>query len=675
VINDLEGILFGDFDVNDGERYSIESLTFKPAEAKPQWADNADADGAVLVQEPHYTNAYFELQIRVEPAADSDQALEAVGDLLDAVHAAKRTTGGLPIPWTPNGATRTYTWYCLLGELEELPIESNGELAGWFFDSPVVKVKLTCRPFGYGEERVVLDLTTSSEPLQEVFIGGIQGDVPAEATLRVTDKANQDRRYVEWGQDLVGSAVGNPALELTVGGGLDTEGFSGALAVRAGSRSASAAKVTLGQKAVVICSTGAVQHVGSFKLSVRNQSARGALFRVSYRDGDGPWTSLPWVSGGSWTQSVPTDWRSIGLGEAFLDEVEKGEQASELRIEGKMEEGFAKQTAYVDLLDLMPSRRWGRGRAPINLITPSAYSVSDPFDQAEGNATGKEADVGGVYAAIANSAETDFTVAGGKLMRTAVADGGTIGTWPFSGRAIGTPGKFKNVAAAFDYRVGAAALESSRWGFLLAYVDNTHFVLVNLARDKTGKVKALVNSPSGTVLGESDYLSNYAGLSTEFNLTCEGTLLVITTGSRLTVYSESAYEPLRPVVQVENALVGVEGKVAIYDQKREAGGGYIREYDNLSVWVPDVPVVCPSGRALEIRADAEEREDAAGIRWSPLPQYRGGHFLLDPAGKDDLVNRVAVKMRRANLTEDVEANLTDPQGVEVLARERFLAPR
>jgi|GEM_PF-5192680 len=686
MINNLEGILIGELDVNDGIRYSVESFVFKPAEAKPQWADNADSDGAVLVQEPHYTNAYFELQIRVEPARDQDEALEAVGDLLDAIHSAKRTPGGLPIPWTPNASTRTYTWYALLGELEELPTELNGDLAGWFIDSPVVKVKMTCRPFGYGDERVVLEPLTSSEPLQVLYLENIEGDVPAEATLRVTDEAMENRRYFEWGQDVVAAAADNSPLEMEIGVGLTITGFMGELATRGGSRSEKAAEVVLTQTPVVICSTGQITHTGTFKLKGRVLCAgAGGLFRASYRVGEGPWTSLPWVTpqviGSGFAISPEAEWADLDLGEAFLEEVSAGPQVSEIRIEGRAEQGAPKLSAFWDLLDLFPSRRWGRAHAPLTVSLPTSILWGDAFDQSAGTATGGKAEYGGALIAPTNSDTTDFTFAGGKLKRTAIGDTGSIGSAPLEGRGIGVATKVEDLGFRFDYNIVGSALNEGfgaaafTFGQIVSYVDNTHFIAVTLEYTFALGWTLIVRRPDGTPIGTVGlgWHLGPAGIEPTNANYRTGTLMSIVHGNVLSVYLAGEAQTLTQLVSIEDPLVGVEARCFIYDQWT-GGGALTREYDNVALWVPDQQLVCASGRALEVRGDSEDREDQAGDFWSPMP-YRGSHFLLDPAGREERVNRLALRMRRNDVVGEPSRDLTDPQSVEVRVRERVLAPR
>jgi hypothetical protein len=488
----------------------------------------------------------------------------------------------------------------------------------------------------------------------------IGGDVPAEAILVVTDLSGQDRRYVEWGMDTVDSEEGNPPLLLEADEQLVVEGYSGELTELEGSHSGEVVKATLRPTALVLCSTGAIEHVGSYRQKLRVQtSGEGALFHISYRVGDGPWvTSLPWVEPAQVGQ-----WMELDLGEAFLEETEKGEQVSEIRIEAKVEETNC--TGYVDTLGLMPTRRYGVARAPLNLDTPTDLLVADSFNQAEDEATGKEAEAGGKYEAVPSSAEEDFTIAKGKLKRIATEDSGTF-VEAFFGRGIGTSQKLTDFVMRCDFAIESTSFASLRFGHILNYVDSEHFILVWLGYlgdgGTSGPWQIVVSSPSGGTVG---YALNV------LYPPAQGTLLSHVSGERLTLHLGANLEK---VLSVEHPMVGVEGKAFLYDENRGETAA-TREYDNLAIWEPDQPVACPPGRSLEIRSDAAERENPEGTYWSPVPRYRGANFYLDPAGDSGQINRIAVKMRRNDTKEEPDASLADKQSIEVRVRERFLSPR
>src|SRR4029079_15250408 len=104
------------------------------------------------------------------------------------------------------------TFKVLSGEITGLPVSMDGDDAGWFKNSPVLEVTLTCQPFGYGTETVGSG-TSSATPFVTVTLASVLGDVPAEGRLIVTDAATQARRYMEWGLE---NRYYDPATSLLV---------------------------------------------------------------------------------------------------------------------------------------------------------------------------------------------------------------------------------------------------------------------------------------------------------------------------------------------------------------------------------------------------------------------------------------------------------------------------
>lgn len=385
-----EGLILDGLDLNSAAGpLTVENLDFKPAKKKPLWADNADADGELLVSEAHYTNAFFEqLRIRVEPQADMDAALDVLAQLTDKLQKAERmaAAGGIPLPWTPAASTKTWAWYVILGEYEELPITPTGELAGWFLSSPVVTVKLTCRPFGHGEEKRVLAPVQSAAPLQSALLEDPGGDVPAEARVILTDKAGQDRRHGELGLEQLESKEASPTLLLD-SDALVTTGFAGAQAARAGSYDPNASgnnviRATAVSAAVAMCSTGPIANIGSFRLKPRIYAlSENIRIRASYKVGDGPFQALEWKQ-----PTVINAFSEIDIGEATLDRLLKGTQKSEIRIE--LKSLGANSAVDLDYLSLLPTGKgYGKARG-LASDDPNNLLAYDEADQAAGNLTG-----------------------------------------------------------------------------------------------------------------------------------------------------------------------------------------------------------------------------------------------------------------------------------------------
>lgn len=385
-----EGLIFDGLDLNNtGGPFVTEAIAFKPAQKKLQWADNPDADGDALVDEAHYTNAYFEgWRIRIDPQASMDEALARLAELTDKLQKAERmaAAGGIPLEWTPANSTKTWTWYALVGEYDQVPVEPTGELAGWFLSSPIVTIKVTARSFGYGKEKQVLAPVSSTLPLQTAILEDPGGDVPAEARIQITDEAGQDRRLAELGLEQLDEAKSPPAL-LIDSDSMIVTGLAGAQATREGAYDPNGSgnnviRCTAISTPVVACSTGPITNIGAFRLKPRIYAlSEDVRIRASYKVGDGPFESLPWQR-----PVLINAWSEIEVGEATLDRLLKGTQKSEIRFEVKSV--GSKTEVDFDYLQMFPTTKGYakvRGLASEGLTNLLAY---DEADQPAGNLTG-----------------------------------------------------------------------------------------------------------------------------------------------------------------------------------------------------------------------------------------------------------------------------------------------
>ncbi len=687
--SDLEQLVLAEFDFNDQDACSLEALSFKPAEAKPQWAGNADADGEELVEEPHYTNAYFDLEVRVEPAKDTDAALKVVGELLDKLQACARTQGGLPLEWTPNNSTRTYTWYATLGELTELPITVDGELAGWFIDSPVLKVKLTCRPFGYREERTVLESVGSgAEPLQVAYVGEIESDVPAEAELLVTDAATQDRRYLVWGRDLVTGEEGNPA-SLLVAKDFETEGFTGSVTTRSGAYSEE--KVVRGtaiSQATTLCSSGVIADVGSFRMLGRFYSASSdARVRLVYRSGDGPLIPLDWKE-----LPVAEGLCQVDLGEVTFAEAKLGEQRSEYRIEIKST--GANCTVDFNYAEHIPTGRgYGVARG-IGNPDPTTLHAYDEFEQAEGSLSGKELGLGGKWSGAGDAVDFKVIAAEDLIKRELVEDSPEWkGRYAIAGSTAYAAAQVSaTLVMSSTKTLDTLSMKHLRGGLFLRYQDTENWVMATISGSYELKTIYGVASAHPESSFQLLVFKSVAG-----TVTCIGTPVVVTapvsailpttvltftalangvwwataTGS----YGTKSVSGQDSDLATGGALA--EGKPGIYAEGSLASKwNCVATFDSFStLGIDPAGVVCYSGRRALARYSGFTRQDSSGTYYGPASLYRGANFFLDPAGSSGRVNRLVAGMRRNDVVEEEDANVTDKQSLKVVARERFLTPR
>lgn len=644
----------------------IESLTFTPAAKKAQWAENPDADGAALVKESRYTNSYFELQVRAERQEDTEAALEHVGELLDAMQGCERARGGAESLWIPNETEPGYTFYAVMAEIVNVPIEVQGDMVGWMLSCPVLQIKVTARPFLYTAERTVVEAKESeATPAQEIFVKGIKGDVPAEARLIVKDKATQNRRYVQWGRDVVETE--EPPACLITAASLVTEGFSGEAKTRSGAYSEEKVKrATAVSSATTICSTGSIKHVGSFAVYMRPYAgSTNARFRISYRNGDGPLIPLEWK-----TPPVEANFSHMFMGEVFLDEVEQGEQTSEIRIEHKTSGAVVEND--VNYLLLLPSRasHKARGRA---VNTPTKLLAYDEFLQTEGALSGKNLGGPGTITWSGAGDSDDFTViaADDVARRTATSDSSlNAGRFGLAGST-----EYESVQVSAVASSSVLKEEVSRIGVLARYVDTSNWLIGVLSTGLSssgGAIRVWLEvirciSGSAVALGRTELTAASVLPSTTV------TLSVAASGSWTAESMGEGISGQSSTLATGGALA--KGKVGIYDAWTSATA-CTRTLDSFNAMGADsAAVVCYSGKAIEFNSRGAERESSAGGTWGQPDLPRGANFYLEPEGADERINRIIVLMRRGDVEEEADSAVTDKHTVEIKVRERFLLPR
>lgn len=671
--------------LNDGSTFVMESLNFTPAAPKPTLVTNTDSDGEELVEEPHFTNATFEAQIRIFPGGkkDMDAALEKVRELVTKLQECARTEGGSPLKWTPAEATQTLTWYAILGEVLEIPVEITGDMAGWLLKQPkpIIKLKLTCRPAGYAEERVVLSASTSSLPMQTVYVGGIEGDLPAEAKIVLTDKSSNDQRFAEWGQDVV-TSESNPSLLLKGIESLKISGFSGSETTRSGSYSSKVVKGSFPVVPIAACGTGEIEHVGRYRLRLRCQGENyGFLVRAAYRTGDGPWTFLPWAEA-----PVKEEWTEVDLGEAVFPKATQGTQVSEIKIEGQSngeehetEEGVdgnlntvtTNVVGYIDLLSLVPCKRYGTARGPVNVEPGSSFKAYDPLQDNSGALGGTVADTGGTWETSGDAKDfTGVEVNGSRYYyRNEVSDTTEVGRYA----VLSGTSTISDVVMEMEVNTSGRN-NTADLCFLARYASTSnHFKLIFTPQSNgIDRIRAHVRVGGTTFAGGYD---SWKEIGQRLAPNTWGQFKIAIIGG----YYEIWWIGEKIATGYSNSLASSlkTGKIGIYDQFTEVGTTYqiSRRYRNFAAWVPTIPTVCEAGQSVQIDKTGAIREDANGNFWARVPESRGATFELDPAGSEGRINRVTNKMRRKDLKYEPDTNITSSSSIEVLARERYLAPK
>jgi hypothetical protein len=100
------------------------------------------------------------------------------------------------------------------------------------------------------------------------------------------------------------------------------------------------------------------------------------------------------------------------------------------------------------------------------------------------------------------------------------------------------------------------------------------------------------------------------------------------------------------------------GKSGIYDYY-DGSGTISRYYDNFAVSVPPPDAAIFASQSLEVRSDAIEREDSAGVCWQRPSIYEGKYLRVPPSGREARTARVIVKDSRGSLTTGLDSGIDD----------------
>jgi hypothetical protein len=643
-------------------------FSWQPARKLLEWVKAADGDGSRLVRPPTHENAVLNYTVRIDDAGDMDATLDVLGELVDKLQAAERTSAGggrgLELLYTPAGSERTGTIYVQAGEIEDLPHDHE---SGWFFGRPEIKIRLDCHPFIFSDEKVYPAApTTSSLPLHELTVPDVGGDVAAEARLTFTDMAGQLREYVRWFLDdqlttplLIDSdqmvVTGMGGVQMNIAGAYDNP-VSGNNAIRGAVASTPSA----------VCSTAELSHVGVLATLLRFYAhSDDVQVRLAYRVGRGQWTTLPWVS-------APTSgkWCEVDLGRATVSAAAAGTQGFTARFEAKCDNVSAIDIDFA-ILGSVGVVGGGTARETSEIQTPAVFAARDEFNQFQGVLTGKLPSVGPAWAALAGSDATDYNVDDDAhdVRRTSTLDTGSFAAGTFAGRAVGFPLSLGSVIFASNFWV-SHFVSGISFGHVVRAVNGSNFMLVSL--DATGDGQRTLLSIYKVIGG-----ALASGVGTEIPGlvpgTVNGRLTTEVIGTRVRIFY-AATPTATPVLVMRHSdpVLGTtlaSGGVYLWDQNLLSDAS-TRVSDNVAAWVPDPAAVCFPNQSIEYRGfgpDAALREDPTGTYSGQPAEYRGARFALPPG-----TSRIAVMARRNDINVLSSEGGADAAQLQVAYRERHL---
>jgi len=663
----LEQLVLDSLALNDATNYRLQAFETPPPPKRFEWVTGGDSDGGALVRDPLFENREIICRIRVTQQSTMDLALAKIAAIVDKLEEAEKHPEGLDLVWTPANGTKSITFKVLSGEVQGLPVTMDGDDAGWFKNAPVVTVKLTCKPFGYGPE-VVGGSTSSATPFVTLTVAGVTGDVPAEGRLIVTDAATQARRYLEWGLEQRYYDSGTSLL--IESDSMTTTGTGGTGTTRTGAYDPGAAgnsviRGTLWRSPIRVAGTGNLGHVGTYRVKARVYgNGTGAIrVRFAWQEGDGPYRANRYVDAHMLGTFIEVD-----LGIITIPPTDAGTQRWSGFVEAYSD--TPGDTLDVDYLVLVPA----------------------------GEGYGKARGVGNIAATAVNGYD-DFTSLGaGSGLNTRVAPSG--GTWATSGATTDFVGNTTPTGLVFR----ATSTDASRRFAILGatnYTDTQTEVFMQYLWPTT-----LLNVTGGVITRWTDS-SNYAyaqwsvsnGL-TAFHIgqVVAGvtTILASSTGYfspnqwwgiRLTAFATGGLvaelrfgvgsaQPILVLRGQSSAIATggtlATGKPGFFDQNT-SGSAVSRLYDFFSTSTPSgEPIVINSTRSAEIRSDAAKRYDSTNTYFGDMPAYRGSRFLVPPAGAANRTSRVLVKAHRQDIESIDASTVTDNLTAQVAYTPRYL---
>lgn len=655
---DLEELALDGLDLNDDANFDAEALVVTPPSKRLVWLAqrHGDALGDVGTERRTIT-----LRIRPRVTGTMDGALAKLAQITDKLQKAERTEGGIEFTWTPAGSSKTVTAYVLAGEITGMPVVVTGDDAGWFIRRPPVEIRLDCRPFLYGPEETITAVTNAN-PLQEIVLSAVKGDVPAEGRLVLTDNATQARDFADWGIH-TGTVAESTAAVLIDSASLTVSGYSGTATTRTGAYSASGVvRGTTSPNWVALATTGALTTFhGARRVKLRLYTTTAdAQVRVAWRSGDSLLTRTAPV-----TPHLTNLWVEVDLGVIDVRNGETVEIIPEFRAD------TAGQSLDCDYILQMPADRYAKARAVTQMTTPTSFDARDEFDQTAGALTGKTAPVGGAWSGSGDA--DDFTVetTGKTAQRTAVSDSSlSNGRFAYVGSAVGASGARVGFKFSSFPQLGTGA-----WLGVLARRSASGWLFAGLQLQSTISASRFVVAKSGTIIQQTDP-SYYFGLANtlyyaEVEVTTAGTYtarLIGHTGENVLI-SLTGYDA--DLVAGQPLATGTRG---FYDAWASTNVS-TRNFDHFAAWTYTNDRAIYSGQSFEFRSDSSKRENAAGTK---LADYttRGSRFYVPQAGDEGLVSRVVARAKRNDVETLPDDQIADSTTAQAFIRSRHLnAPR
>jgi len=246
------------------------------------------------------------------------------------------------------------------------------------------------------------------------------------------------------------------------------------------------------------------------------------------------------------------------------------------------------------------------------------FTARDRFYEREGFLTGRAADLGGTYVALAGSDTTDFTVEPIFLtmstQRTAVSDTGSFAN-SRKGRAVGLPLSMTDTSFAYSFSI-TGDTTNVKFGQMVRVSGAKKYLLIYFERiagsDEWVPRVWKQNEESGTIVSQPVELTvEFPSSGSEVS----GRLLTHVVDDQVTVLTAPAgSEDFEVALRArDNDLAGAlsSGGVYIFDENSGAGA-CTRRYSNFAAWAPNRDAAVFAGRDAHLTSEGLFRRDRGG---------------------------------------------------------------
>lgn len=485
----------------------------------------------------------------------------------------------------------------------------------------------------------------------------IKGNMPARCEITVTDKSGNNQQGTGWA-----ARCRNYSSASTAAWDLQAEALtpleSATEAAQTGASGNTVRHSNLPTSWTPVLSTNL--KAGTY---LTHEGLYDVWARVYTTSGNRPWLRMVYDVGDLLAPNENTQvqipaangWYLVYLGQADLRPVPYGTHRWQGVIQGRGPIGG--ENVDIDRLFLFCADECsGILGAPRTYDVPlTGFKARDLYLQAEGNLTGKTAEVGGKnYSAITNSDADDFTITSAdKVRRVSTLDSGTISA-TFAGRAVGLALGLTDQMAEIDFIWSGVVIDNTSSGLKLRASGPTNYV-----RIFHGHIGGKSVIGVEVVRGGSIMVYGVEELPTFHS---KGTLRAGVIGDEYLAFLDGERIPLITNMQTGTPIdtdalsLLPAGGVYLADVNISATAT-VRDYDNLKVWVPSQDAVTFASRSTKLSDLGMFRQDSTGTAYGPVARPGADLPRLPVSGPSERPVELAIKPSRGDFESLADSGL------------------